>query len=86
MKKIYLCAFAIIVINRVSAQINFGVKAGLNRTSLNYSGSAINDLGVRSDFNAGHLLRFHYSPIFTCNQKSCIPVRGAGLLTLPSPR
>jgi hypothetical protein len=62
MKKIYLCAFAIIGVNSVFAQIDFGMKAGLNRTGLNYSGSSINDLGVRSDFNAG---AFASIPLFT---------------------
>jgi len=41
------------MVNVAGAQVQFGVKAGLNRASLNYSGPAINDLGVKYDFNAG---------------------------------
>ncbi|HEY4965505.1 MAG TPA: porin family protein [Puia sp.] len=53
MKTILLFTFVMAMVNATTAQIQYGVKAGLNRVSLNYSGSAINDLGVRYDFNAG---------------------------------
>lgn len=53
MKKILLFIFVTGMANASIAQVQFGVKAGLNRASLNYSGSAVNDLGVKYDFNAG---------------------------------
>jgi len=36
-----------------NAQTRLGVKAGYSKVNLNYSGQAINDIGTRSDFNAG---------------------------------
>ena len=53
MKKILLFIFVTGMVKATTAQVQFGVKAGLNRASLNYSGSAVNDLGVRNNFNAG---------------------------------
>jgi hypothetical protein len=53
MKKLLILILAMGVASTLSAQVLFGVKAGYNMASLNYSGSAINDLGVKSDFNAG---------------------------------
>jgi len=53
LKKILLFTFVFGMVNVAGAQVQFGVKAGLNRASLNYSGPAINDLGVKYDFNAG---------------------------------
>lgn len=55
MKNIFVFIFAISITTAIRAQVQFGVKAGYNHTNLNYSGSAINDLGAKSDFNAGVL-------------------------------
>jgi Outer membrane protein beta-barrel domain len=61
MKKTLVLIFAIGVGYAANAQVQFGVKAGYNHTNLNYSGSGINDLGPRSDFNAG---AFFSIPLF----------------------
>jgi Outer membrane protein beta-barrel domain len=53
MKYIFVFIFAMSIATSMRAQVQFGVKAGYNHANLIYSGSSINDLGVRSDFNAG---------------------------------
>jgi Outer membrane protein beta-barrel domain len=53
MKKVLVFIFAIGVANATYTQVQFGIKAGYNKTNLIYSGSVINYLGAKSDFNAG---------------------------------
>jgi len=53
MKKILVLIFATAMAFTAGAQVQFGVKAGYNHANFMYSGSGINDLGPRSDFNAG---------------------------------
>jgi hypothetical protein len=53
MKKVLVFIFAIGVTYATNAQVQFGVKAGYNHTNLTYSGSSVNDLGAKSDFNVG---------------------------------
>jgi len=43
----------VVSVNVLHAQVQFGVKAGLNLATLSYSGSAINDLKTKTDFNGG---------------------------------
>ncbi len=64
MKIMLLFIFTTGVVNATSAQVQYGVKAGLNRASLNYSGSAVNDLGVKYNFNAGIFAISHLSGNF----------------------
>jgi hypothetical protein len=53
MKKILVFIFALTITSVLDAQVQFGVKAGYSHVNLIYSGSAINDLRARSDFNGG---------------------------------
>jgi len=61
MKKTLVLILAIAIAYKANAQVQFGVKAGYNRTTLNYSGPGINTLGPKSDFNAGAFVSI---PIF----------------------
>jgi hypothetical protein len=53
MKKVFVLIFLIGLTSAVSAQLQFGVKAGYNSTDFSYSGPGVNTLAPRSDFNAG---------------------------------
>jgi hypothetical protein len=53
MKNIFVFIFAMSMATTIHAQVRFGLKAGYNHANLIYSGSAINNLGAKSDFNAG---------------------------------
>jgi hypothetical protein len=53
MKKIIVFIFGLIYSFAVNAQIEFGIKAGFNRTNIMYSDSGGNNLAQKSGFNAG---------------------------------
>lgn len=59
MKKIVLLILSIVYVTITRAQVQFGVKAGLNLATLKYSGPPINDLRTKADFNGGIFASVH---------------------------
>jgi hypothetical protein len=53
MKKIFLFLFILTTATVSYTQVRYGLKAGYNNTDLIYSGSAVNVLGNKSNFNVG---------------------------------
>lgn len=62
MKKVCIIIFATVSTMIASAQVQFGVKAGLNLSTLNYSGPYSGSPAYKTSFNAG---AFASIPIFT---------------------
>jgi hypothetical protein len=53
MKKLLILIFSMACLYTTHAQVQFGIKAGGNRTNFIYSGTGLGDIGSRTYFNAG---------------------------------
>lgn len=76
MKKIFLCALTVMLVNLAFAQhVEFGLKGGVNFANLNDDANSNTD--ARTGFNAGALAHIHVSKTFAVQPEVVFSAQGA---------
>lgn len=78
MKKLLTTSFiamAFFFASNSFAQVNFGVKAGLNLAT--FSGDAVSDAETKSGLVVGGLMQYHFSPMFTLQPEVLYSMKGS---------